>query len=77
MEVVFHEAAAEDAHAMPLALARRDLEIRAAIVIDEENVLTVVASLRRMAWRIGNDEARRAGHARFLPQLNGNGNGNR
>ena len=36
VDVVVHEAVAEDAHAIPLALAGQDFQVRAAVVINEE-----------------------------------------
>lgn len=46
MDVIVHEAVAEDRDAVAGALAGEELQVCAAVVIDEEDVLAIVAPLR-------------------------------
>jgi hypothetical protein len=66
MDVIAHEAVAEDGDSVESALAGEELQVGAAVGIDEEDVLAVVAALRQMMGKIGNDDPGRSRHAAIV-----------
>ncbi len=66
MNVIGHEAIAEDFYAVAAALVGEKFEILPAIVIDEENVLAIVAALGEVVGKIGDDNASDARHGRGI-----------
>jgi hypothetical protein len=57
MDVIVHQAVAEDGDAVAGALVGEELQVGAAVVIDEEDVLAIVAPLREMMWKTGDDDS--------------------
>jgi hypothetical protein len=57
MDVIVHQAIAEDGDAVAGALVSEESQVCAAVVIDEEDVLAIVAPLGEMMWKIGDDDS--------------------
>jgi hypothetical protein len=66
VNVVGHEAIAEYAKAEALAVLTEEFEIRTAVVVNEENVLVVVAALNHMVRLTRYDDS---GYARHTENL--------
>jgi hypothetical protein len=57
MNVIAHQAPSEAAQIVPLGMLAKDLQIALAVFVGEECDLPVVAALRDVMRRIGNDKA--------------------
>jgi hypothetical protein len=66
MDVVGHQAIAKYVEAEALAVLAAKFEVRMAVVINEENILTVVAALNNVVRLTLNDDS---GHARQADDL--------
>ena len=64
MDMIGHEAIGEDDEAVSRQLLGEKIEVGASVVIDEEDILPVVAALNDMMRRTGHTNASDAGHAR-------------
>ncbi len=67
MDVVGHQAIAKYVEAEAFAVLPEEFEVRTAVVIDEEDLLTVVAALNHMVQLTRNDDSGHARHAASLP----------
>ncbi|MCH8806269.1 MAG: hypothetical protein IH986_09300 [Planctomycetes bacterium] len=57
-----------------LAVLAEEFEVRTAVVINEENILTVVAALNNVVRLTRNDDSGHARHAQNLPLAGRKGN---
>src|SRR4051794_7568137 len=71
MNVIGHQAIRKNRDAMPKALAGEDSEIGSAVVIDEENILPIVASLGDVMNQAGDDDASDARHGEMMAKASG------
>ncbi len=60
VDVIAHKAIADDVQPVLTGLIREQLQIHIPIIIDKENVLTVIPPLRDMSKTPGGDEHTRA-----------------
>ncbi len=67
MDVVGHQAIAKYVEAEAIAVLAEEFEIRTAVVINEENILTVVTGLNNVVRLTLNDDSAHARHAHNLP----------
>ena len=67
MDVVGHQAIAKYVEAEARAVLAEEFEVRTAVVINEENILTVVAALNNVVRLTRNDDSGHARHADNLP----------
>ncbi len=63
MNVVGHEARADDGEPEASGLLRKEAEVDAMVVVDEEDVLSVIPALSHMVGHTRHDDAGDAGHA--------------
>ena len=66
MDGVGHQAIAKYVEAEAIAVLAEEFEVRAVVVINEENILTVVAALNNVVQLTRNDDS---GHARHADNL--------
>ena len=71
MDVVGHQGIAGCVEAEALAVLAEEFELRTAVVINEENILTVVAALNNVVRLTRNDDSGHARHAHNLPSPDG------
>ena len=67
MDVIGHKAIAKQAEAEALAVFAEEFEVRTAVVIHEENILTIVAALNNVVRLSRNDDSGHARHDDNLP----------
>ncbi len=63
MHVVRHEAIRQNRKAVALRLMCEDAQIGASIIVDEEDILAVIAALRDMVGKTGYHDSRDSRHA--------------
>jgi len=67
VHVIAHQAVSQQFQAEPLGLFRKDVEVGPSVVIDEEDVLLVVAALDDVMRDSRNDDASNSRHDGKLP----------
>lgn len=68
VDVIGHQAVGQDSQPMPRRLLGQQIEIGPSVVIDEEDILAIVAALDDVVGQAGKDDARDARHGRRVPR---------
>jgi hypothetical protein len=74
MDVVAHQAVAEGCHAGRFTALLEEGEVGPAIVVNEEDILAVVAALRNVMGVVRHNYSSDSRHARMLPPAARHGN---
>ena len=66
VDMVVHQAIAQDLNRVPRGLLGQDFEIHSAVIVDEKDRLTIVAALSDVMGDSRSDDACGAGHFRIV-----------